>query len=135
MTSPRPDLPVVSAVVAPWVEPMTPWQLYLGVRGRVGRRVFWVWGVLALLVVGMVLIALLEIAGLGPERAEQVANLLIAWPAIAVAVKRWHDRDRSGWWVLIALVPVVGAIWALIANGFLSGTPGPNRFGPRTDHT
>jgi uncharacterized membrane protein YhaH (DUF805 family) len=110
-------------------EPMSPWRLYTSLRGRVGRRSFWLHGVLALLAVGVVGMALLEIAGLRPDRAERVVNLLIAWPAIAISAKRWHDRDRTGWWVLIALIPVLGQLWALLNNGFLRGTPGPNRFG------
>ncbi len=58
-----------------------------------------------------------------------IVNLLLVWPALAVSVKRWHDRDKSGVWVLLNLVPVIGWIWALIDNGFLRGTKGPNRFG------
>jgi uncharacterized membrane protein YhaH (DUF805 family) len=55
-------------------------------------------------------------------------------PAILVDIKRWHDRDKSGWWMLITLVPIIGAIWLLIELGFLKGTPGPNQFGsPVTD--
>jgi uncharacterized membrane protein YhaH (DUF805 family) len=111
-------------------EAMPPHRLYLGLAGRVNRRSFWLHGVLGLLVLGMVGMALLEIAGFHPERAERWVNLLIAWPAIAISVKRWHDRDKSGWWVLIVLVPVIGQLWALIDNGFLRGTRGPNRFGP-----
>lgn len=129
MTAPVPPT-VPSVSTPPWGERMTPWQLYGGLQGRINRRDFWLWGVLALLVLGVVFMALLEIAGLPAERAEEVANLLIAWPAIAVSVKRWHDRNRSGWWVLIALVPLIGTLWALIDNGFMRGTAGPNRFGP-----
>ena len=51
-------------------------------------------------------------------------------PAILVYIKRFHDRDKSGWWMLIVLIPIVGAIWLLVELGFLPGTPGPNRFGP-----
>ncbi|HEX5684423.1 MAG TPA: DUF805 domain-containing protein [Ideonella sp.] len=111
------------------VEDMTPWQLYGGLRGRINRRSFWLHGVLALLLVGGVAVALLEIAGLHPDRAETLANLLIAWPAITISAKRWHDRDRAAWWVLITLVPLIGQLWALIDNGFLPGTRGENRFG------
>ena len=55
--------------------------------------------------------------------------LIIAWPGIAISIKRWHDRNKAGWWLLILLVPVLG-IWNLIECGFLPGTPGTNRFGP-----
>lgn len=49
---------------------------------------------------------------------------------IAVSVKRCHDRDKSGWWLLFGLVPLIGSIVLLIELGFRRGTPGPNRFGP-----
>jgi uncharacterized membrane protein YhaH (DUF805 family) len=49
---------------------------------------------------------------------------------VIVYIKRFHDRDKSGWWVLIGLIPIIGAIWLPIELGFLKGTPRPNRFGP-----
>lgn len=52
------------------------------------------------------------------------------WPSLAVGIKRWHDRDKSGWWMLIMFVPLIGGLWYLIETGFLKGTTGPNRFGP-----
>jgi uncharacterized membrane protein YhaH (DUF805 family) len=51
-------------------------------------------------------------------------------PTVIVYIKRFHDRDKSGWWVLITLIPIIGAIWILVELGFLKGTPGLNRFGP-----
>lgn len=51
------------------------------------------------------------------------------WPSLAVTAKRWHDRDKSGWWTLIALIPIIGGLWMLIECGFLRGTTGSNRFG------
>ena len=50
-------------------------------------------------------------------------------PSIAVGVRRLHDTDRSGWWLLIGLIPLAGAIVLLVFN-LLEGTRGPNRFGP-----
>jgi uncharacterized membrane protein YhaH (DUF805 family) len=50
-------------------------------------------------------------------------------PAIAVSVRRLHDLDKSGWWLLIGLVPLIG--WIILIVWFASrGTPGANRFGP-----
>lgn len=50
-------------------------------------------------------------------------------PSIAVSVRRLHDVDKSGWWLLLYLIPVIGVIVLLI--WFCSkGTTGPNRFGP-----
>ena len=57
-----------------------------------------------------------------------VYNLAIFLPSIAVSIRRLHDTDRSGWWLLIALVPVIGAI-VLLVFMVLEGTQGENRFG------
>ena len=52
-------------------------------------------------------------------------------PSIALTVRRLHDRDKSGLYMLLTLIPIVGLIFALIMlfNMFMTGTPGPNRFG------
>lgn len=59
-----------------------------------------------------------------------IVGLVFLWPGLAITIKRWHDRGKSGWWVLIVLIPLVGAIWALVETGFLRGTVGPNKYGP-----
>lgn len=107
----------------------SPWKLYFSLRGRLGRRDFWLFGVLGLCALALFGTALLDIAQLPPQPAETIVDLLLFWPLLAVSVKRWHDRDRSGWWVLVLLLPLVGWLWALIDNGFVRGTAGPNRFG------
>ena len=113
----------------PLAEPMTLAQIFLGLQGRLSRRQFWLYGVAALLGLSVLGHALLGIAQVREQTADLLVNLLLVWPALAVSVKRWHDRDKSGWWVLLNLVPVIGWLWALIDNGFLRGTDGPNRFG------
>lgn len=57
-------------------------------------------------------------------------GILNTWAGLSLTVKRYHDRDKSGWWVLIQLIPIVGAIWAFVETGCLAGTSGANRFGP-----
>jgi uncharacterized membrane protein YhaH (DUF805 family) len=52
------------------------------------------------------------------------------WISIVGGAKRCHDRDRSGWFQLIVLIPILGALWLLVELGFLRGTIGANRFGP-----
>lgn len=54
--------------------------------------------------------------------------LAVLIPGLAVSVRRLHDTGRSGWWLLIAFVPIIGAI-ALIVFMALDGTPGENEFG------
>ena len=51
------------------------------------------------------------------------------WSTYAVQAKRWHDRDKSGWWSLVGFIPYIGGIWILVECGFLRGTDGANRFG------
>jgi uncharacterized membrane protein YhaH (DUF805 family) len=98
-------------------------------QGRVGRMQFWLTSLLLSFVV-----VVLELVAKG-TKAAPVALLLLAlmlpllWVSLAVGVKRWHDRDKSGWWILINLVPFIGSIWALVETGFLKGTTGENRFG------
>ena len=53
----------------------------------------------------------------------------VIWPSLAGQAKRWHDVDMSAWWILIGRVPAVGGLIALVFNGFIGGTPGPNRSG------
>lgn len=110
------------------------WRLLFDPRGRIARSTWWLWGVAAPLGAGLLLHALLGIARVRAETAEHIVNLLLLWPALAVSIKRWHDRDQSGWWVLTALVPIVGWLWALWCNGVRKGSAGPNRFGPEPQH-
>ena len=111
-------------------EPPGPQQIFFSFEGRVGRKTWWLYGVLAILGLSVLGMALLRIAGVSQRSAEFVVNALLLWPALAVSVKRWHDRDKSAWWVLVSLVPLIGWVWVLIENGLLRGTPADNRYGP-----
>ena len=59
-----------------------------------------------------------------------IYSLAVFIPSFAVTVRRLHDTDRSGWWVLLAVVPIVGVI-VLIVFFATDGTPGANRFGEK----
>jgi uncharacterized membrane protein YhaH (DUF805 family) len=59
-----------------------------------------------------------------------IFGVAATWISIVVGIKRFHDRNKAGWWILIILVPVIGSLWYLIECGFLKGTPGPNNYGP-----
>ena len=110
-------------------DPMSIPQILFSFRGRVPRKVFWLYGVLGPLLVSVMAEMLLGIVGVSERRAEMLTTLLLVWPCAAVSVKRWHDRDKSGWWALVYLIPLIGIVWTLIANGLLRGSVGPNRFG------
>ena len=129
---PPPPATTTTRQPAAWPDgdPDAPWPMLFSLRGRISRKRFWLWGVGAMIAFAFVLQGLLAVARVRLGTAEQIANVLLLWPALAVSVKRWHDRDRSGWWVLVALLPVVGWLWLLLANGLLPGSRGVNRYGP-----
>jgi uncharacterized membrane protein YhaH (DUF805 family) len=52
---------------------------------------------------------------------------------LAATVKRLHDTNRSGVYVLMALIPIIGLLYLLVCCGFLKGTDGENDYGPRVD--
>ena len=118
-------------------------NLLFSFEGRANRAKFWLVALL-IFVAEIILVAAIfgaeltsgdpekMAAAVGPLAAIILAIFVIAatWISIAVAVKRYHDRNKSGWWVLIVFVPVIGGLWYLIECGFLRGTAGPNRYGP-----
>lgn len=94
--------------------------------GRISRRTYWLYFVMPLLVI--FLVVAVAVPPLSFNRAFVVLFLLAIWPALAVGAKRCHDRNHSGWYQLIALIPVIGPFVLLIELGILQGTAGPNRF-------
>ena len=128
-------------------------QTFTSFNGRIPRKTFWLALIVMVVITWILEIILFSIFGVSmmsmdpnatPEAqaaaAEQAMSgmaiplviliLLTIWPSLAIYAKRWHDRDKSGWWTLIGLVPIIGGLWMLIELGFLRGTEGPNRFGP-----
>ena len=57
-----------------------------------------------------------------------LSSLSFIWMAIATSIKRLHDTDRSGWWILLGFLPVVGQIWFVVVLCCKQGTLGGNRF-------
>ena len=108
--------------------------LVLGLDGRIARRTWWLWGVAMPLGLALYFTVVLRVLGLSALGTEVAVNLLLAWPTLSVSVKRWHDRGKSGWWVLVSLIPLVGWLWMLIENGLLRGDRDANRFGEPPPH-
>jgi uncharacterized membrane protein YhaH (DUF805 family) len=103
---------------------------YVNFSGRATRSEFWYWvlfAVLASIAAGLIDIALFGLEG--SSAIESLVGLALFLPGLAVSVRRLHDLDRSGWWVLLGLIPLVGVIILIIWN-CQRGTIGPNRFGP-----
>ncbi len=105
-------------------------HLLFSFDGRINRGKFWLASV-AMWVALTILVIIAVVAGSTVVWIlAGVAYLGAIWVGLAVTIKRWHDRDKSGWWILIAFVPIIGGLWALIETGFLEGTAGDNTYGP-----
>ncbi|MBV7407619.1 DUF805 domain-containing protein [Maritimibacter sp. DP1N21-5] len=107
-------------------------EKYADVNGRAQRSEFW-WFVLFIFLGSLVASALdamlfAPVAGTtGPLNL--IFTLITIVPAVTVTARRLHDTDRSGWWQLLLLIPIVGFLVILWWTA-TKGTDGPNRFGP-----
>ncbi len=114
--------------------------------GRLNRQPFWLGVVLVVVVELVVFYAVYALFGTSSVPTEDtmapgmsvspigwlilgIVYIGVIWAGLALQIKRWHDRDKSGWWCLVGLVPLIGSIWVIVECGFLQGTAGPNRFG------
>jgi uncharacterized membrane protein YhaH (DUF805 family) len=106
---------------------------YLVFGGRARRKEYWFF-VLFNIIIAMILAIIDSTIGtLNPETRvglfSGIYSLAVLIPSFAVAIRRLHDTDRSGWWLLIGLVPLIGGL-VLLVFFMLDGTPGSNQFGP-----
>ena len=98
---------------------------YATFSGRAARSEYWYWALFSFIV--QVAGALID-GALDINVVEAIVALALLLPSIGMSVRRLHDIDRTGWWVLLAFTGV-GAI-LLIVWACFRGTDGPNRFGP-----
>ena len=100
---------------------------YANFSGRASRRAFWWWFLFGVLVgIGANIID--AILGSYPVFSG-IAGLALLVPDLAIGVRRLHDTGRTGWWILIALIPVIGFIVLLIFY-LEHGDEGENEYGP-----
>jgi uncharacterized membrane protein YhaH (DUF805 family) len=105
---------------------------YADFSGRASRSEYWLFALAFLIIYAICFAIDFSVFGIGQSGIPLLtvlAYLLHFIPGLAVLVRRLHDIDRSGWWMLISLVPVIGGIWLLVLL-CSEGTYGPNRFGP-----
>jgi len=106
-----------------WIQ----WYL-LSFKGRVSRAPFLAFN----LAVTIFYFGMLFVLGRDETDSEEITVLFMVafllWPSLAVQVKRWHDLNKSGWFILFNLIPL-GVIVTFFVNALLPGTNGPNRFG------
>jgi len=100
---------------------------YAKFSGRARRSEYWFF-VLFYLIFGLV--AGVVDGLVGSDGFVSVIYLLAMFiPSLSVTVRRLHDTDRSGWWLLISFIPLIGAIVLLVFT-VLDSTPGQNQYGP-----
>lgn len=102
---------------------------YAVFSGRAARPELW-WWALAVFLAGLVLnVVDYLLFGSKSQPLSSLFSLLVLLPNLAVGARRLHDVDRSAWWLLIGLVPLVGVI-VLLVFFVQDGSVGPNRYGP-----
>jgi uncharacterized membrane protein YhaH (DUF805 family) len=112
--------------------------LFLNPSGRIGRGMWWLVGPLQLVLIMLWLVSLFS-AGNMHRGIIPVFGLFwtllilpILWMGLCADIKRYHDRGKSGFWVLISFIPLIGPVWMIIELGMLPGDQDENRFGPPT---
>jgi len=105
---------------------------YVRFSGRASRSEFWYFAlfvVIALLVLGIIEAIIVSAQPDAVPFLTLVFNLATFLPQLAVSVRRLHDIDKSGWWVLLGAVPLIGFIVLLIWYA-RRGSAGANAYGP-----
>ena len=128
-------------------------NIYNSFSGRIGRKQFWFAAIplfIAAFIVLMLSLYAVRETDLWVFRLNKVVVMLIfMYPALAIGVKRLHDRGRSGWWAALVLVAVLAiwpepgrtfgplaflfgivVFWAAVELGAMPGEAGANRYGP-----
>ena len=109
-------------------------DLLLSANGRITRKTLWLKVWLPYVVIYLMAVVIDMLAGTFSEEFgiglfSGVLSVCSIYPFVIVCIKRLHDRNRSGWFYLLCLVPILN-LWPAVEIYFLRGTRGPNRFGP-----
>ena len=106
------------------------WQNYVNFQGRARRSEYW-YPMLCNIIVAVVLGILATLTSLVSVFAILISlfSLAILLPSLSVEIRRLHDIGKSGWWLFIALVPMVGGILLLVWF-CTDSNPGENQYGP-----
>ena len=113
-------------------------QQYADFNGRARRKEYWIYNIINSIIGGILFFldymlgtTIVKVAGAGISLGilYLVYALLVFIPGLAVAVRRLHDVGKSGWMLLIALIPLIGPIWLLVLY-LTNSNPGENKYGP-----
>lgn len=121
---------------------LMPLRRYAEFSGRSRRKEYWMFALFEIIVFSVVGLVAGMLFGFGdpsdPTAGMMGGGMLIVLlllglaflvPGVAVTVRRFHDQDKSGWFVLLGLIPYIGGLILLVFM-CIEGTKGPNRFGP-----
>jgi uncharacterized membrane protein YhaH (DUF805 family) len=104
---------------------MQVWKKYAVFTGRAHRTEYWMFVLFNLIIsIGLALVEvmLMQVTNTNQSILSNIYSLAVLIPSVAVGIRRMHDTDRSGWWVI---VPIANIVFAAT-----EGTRGDNRFGP-----
>jgi uncharacterized membrane protein YhaH (DUF805 family) len=100
---------------------------YVGFQGRARRKEYWMF-ILFSFIVSVILAILESIIG-AKDVLTGLYSLAVLLPSLAVGVRRLHDTGRSGWWLLLCLIPIIGSIIVLVFT-CQDSEPTANQYGP-----
>jgi uncharacterized membrane protein YhaH (DUF805 family) len=104
-------------------------QNYVNFSGRASRSAYWYWTLFAVLMsIASKLLDVMLFPGFDTSPINSLVGLALFLPGLSIAVRRLHDLDRTGWWLLIILTLI--GILVLLIWLCMRGTMGANRFGP-----
>lgn len=133
-------------------------ELLFSFRGRIGRKTFWIWNVIYYVSILGFGVGISQLFPAVSHLLLPIFLLVLLIPDLAMTTKRWHDRDKSIYWLalniplvfgrlttpmtspisqepatpqlFIASISLICGVWILVECGFLKGTAGPNKYGP-----
>lgn len=120
--------PMANPLIGYWKKVVL--ENYVNFTGRARRAEFW-WYFLANLIISIVLNIIDAAIGFGSGYGgvlSAIYGLAVLLPGLAVGIRRLHDTDKSGWWLLLVFIPIVGLI-VLIVFWATDGTRGANDYG------
>ncbi len=100
---------------------------YANFNGRASRMEFWYF--ILGIIIATIVASIIDSYALDEPLLESLVTVGTIVPSLAVGTRRLHDIDRSGWWQLIHVIPLIGSIVLIVWWASL-GSPGANRFGP-----
>lgn len=100
---------------------------YAVFEGRARRTEYWMFALFNLII--SIVLGVIDGAAGSSGALSGVYALAVLLPAIGVSIRRLHDVDRTGWWLLIVLIPLIGLLLLLVFT-VQDSTPGENRYGP-----